>query len=142
MKLRPYQERAVQAARAAILNRPILVLPTGAGKTVVAGHIINLTELRVLFLVHRRELVQQAKERFAAFGIRAGIIQSGHDPNPFARVQIASIQTLARRRLPPAGLVIIDECHHASSESWARILSEYPNSFRLGLTATPYRPRW
>lgn len=90
--------------------------------------------------MHRRELVEQARQRFAAFGVNAGVILAGYRPNPFARVQIASIQTLARRKnWPQAGLVIIDECHHASSDTWRATLAEYPDAFRLGLTATPYR---
>jgi len=129
--LRPYQTRAILELRKHIKDRPILCQPTGSGKTVVATEIIRLAKVPVLFLVHRRELVYQAASRFDAGIIMAGVIPTD------APVQIASIQTLARRRLPPAGLLIVDECHHATSPSWTRVINNYDT--RIGLTATPFR---
>lgn len=139
MKLRPYQEEAIGQLRRAIHDRPILVLPTGAGKTVVMSEIVRLARGRVLFLCHRRELVAQAIERFAANGVYAAPILAGEIPDPNARVQVASIPTLIRRELPPADLVIVDECHHATSPSWQSLLEAYSSSFLIGCTATPFR---
>lgn len=139
MQLRDYQSRAIELLREHVHERPILVLPTGAGKTVVMGEIVRLARGRVLFLCHRRELVDQAVERFAAFGIDCGEILAGRTPEPEKRVQVASIPTLCRRKLPPAELVIVDEAHHASSDTWERIIQAYDDSYLIGCTATPFR---
>lgn len=145
MKLRPYQLKAVVAAREAFRTHKAvcLCLPVGSGKTVIASECARLvTERggRTLFLVHRRELVEQAKARLQAHGVEAGIIMAGEDETPEAPVQVASIPTLIRRKeRPPADLVVFDECHHTPSESWERLAKHYSDSWRLGLTATPFR---
>ncbi|HUU96833.1 MAG TPA: DEAD/DEAH box helicase family protein [Phycisphaerae bacterium] len=144
LALRGYQLQAIAQARAAFAeHRAVcLVLPVGAGKTVVASEIARLTVergKRVLFLVHRRELVDQAVARLAANGIEAGVIMAGVKPTR-SSVQVASIPTLIRRPLkPPAQLVIFDECHHTPSASWERLAKHYAASAQLGLTATPFR---
>jgi superfamily II DNA or RNA helicase len=86
------------------------------------------------------ELINQWSLRFANTGIVHGVIMA-NDPrrNPNAPVQIASIQTLVRREFPPADLVIIDEAHHAKAATYERVVEHYPNTFLLGLTATPRR---
>ena len=62
------------------------------------------------------------------------------------RVQLASVQTLWVRamrseamKLPPADLLMIDECHHATATTWRKIIEAYPDAVLLGLTATPCR---
>lgn len=138
MKLRRYQARAVERVLAAINERPICCMPTGSGKTVLAAHIIQQHPGPVVFLVHRRELVHQAVDRLAAFGVDAGIVMAT-TRRTAARVQVCSIQTLARRtELPPATLVIVDECHHAVSPTWASVIEAFDTD-TIGLTATPYR---
>ena len=139
IQLRDYQQRAVEMLRAACRDRPICVLPTGAGKTVVASFILARTKLPALFVVHRRELVFQAYRRLLDHGVEAGVILSGHEPDPSKRVQVASIQTLARRARPDAGLVFLDEAHHATSNTWRKLVSDYSNAILIGLTATPFR---
>lgn len=143
--LRPYQARAVAetlAARDRGVKRLILVAPTGAGKTEIAsalfaGYVDR--GLRGLFLVHRLELVEQAAARFERHGIRVGIIQGDTPQTPDAPIQVASVQSIARRSKPPADLVITDEAHHAAAESFADVLMAYPEAFHVGVTATPYR---
>lgn len=142
MILRPYQERAVADVLANITKRPVLVLPTGAGKTVVAAHIVkhyvDFGE-RVLFVAHRRELIAQAAARLRAFGIDSGLILAGERRRPHVLVQVASVQTLGRREHPPADLVIVDEAHHAAGDTYRKILAHYADAHRIGLTATPFR---
>lgn len=123
-------------------DRPLLRLPTGAGKTSVAAEIIRVAVARghrCIFLVHRKELVDQAVERLAEYGVKAGRIHAGHHGVRSLPVQVACIPTLARRKHWPAQLVIVDECAHATSASWSEVLGRYPDAFVIGLTATPMR---
>ena len=141
MNLRPYQQRALDELRAHWRSNPVVALPTGSGKTVLAAHVIRGATARgknCLFLVHRRELVDQAVSRLRALGLQPGVIMAGVAPT-MSRVQVASIQTLARRDSPEADIVIVDEAHHTCAESWSAVLDEYPNALRVGLTATPFR---
>lgn len=92
-------------------------LPTGGGKTFLFSAIAkDLLQERILVLVHREELIYQAQESLeTACGVRVGIIKSGVAPEPLCMIQVASVQTLIRRSLPPAGLVIVDECFPAGT---------------------------
>ncbi len=144
--LRPYQLAAVESARRAIAGRKrrlILLAPTAAGKTVIASGIIESAVSRgrsVLFLAHRKELIQQASAKLDAFGLDHGIIMANHwRSRPALQVQIASVQTLARRELPHADLVIIDECHLSMAKTYTDLIAAYPQAVILGLTATPLR---
>ena len=140
--LRDYQILAIDMVRERAKDRPLLCLPTGAGKTSVAAEIIRrATERgkRSVFLVHRRELVDQAVERLAQFGVKAGRILAGHPESRTRPVQVASIPTLLKREHWHADLVIVDECAHATSESWSRCIGRYPDAIVVGLTATPIR---
>jgi superfamily II DNA or RNA helicase len=137
--LRDYQRRAIEDLVAALANRPILVAPTGSGKTLMAATLVQQLGLPTLWLAHRKELVDQAARRLEAQGLSVGVILAGHAPMPLARVQVASVQTLARRERPHAQLIVIDEAHHSSAETYGRILDSYPNAYRVGLTATPFR---
>lgn len=146
--LRPYQLQAVAKARALMAEgkRSIcLVAPTGSGKTVVSAHIIHSAlskSKRVLFLAHRRELIDQCAAKLRDLGIwNYNIVLSGHPQsrNPNAPMQIASIQTLIRREYPPADLVILDEAHHSAAGQYQTLLKNYPDAYVMGLTATPER---
>jgi len=145
--LRDYQQNAVKL----IFNswreqkkKPLLCLPTGAGKTHVATYIVNRfveQGRKVLFITHRRELVEQATGRFRAHGIDAGQILPGCTPNRKQLAVVASVQSLIRRETPDCDLMIVDECHHALSKSFLQVLDKHleGNGRILGLTATPYR---
>lgn len=149
MKLRAYQERAIGELRAAYASgrrSPCLVLPTGAGKTVVASEIIRSAVSRgnrVLFLAHRTELITQSVNKLGAAGVNdVRIIQAGSDlGNPIAPVAVASIPTLTRwqDRLPQADLVVFDECHHVVAKTWKALADRYASARILGMTATPQR---
>jgi superfamily II DNA or RNA helicase len=152
LQLRPYQIRAVEDFErevAAGRRSVLLVAPTGSGKTVIFSEIIRrcvLQHKRVLVLSHRREIIAQTSQKLHANGIRHGIIQSGFDPRPMERVQIASVATLDVRAfrskampLPPADLLVIDEGHHSPATTYRKIIAAYPNAVILGATATPCR---
>ena len=147
-KLRDYQEKCVEDLREAFrsVRSVILRLPTGTGKTAVAGEIARLIAERgngVLALVHKRELVRQFCSTLDRVGLggQYGVIAAGRAPSPWARFQVASVPTLHRRKaqnLNPR-LVIIDECHHVKAKTWEEVLERFPTTKFLGLTATPER---
>lgn len=137
--LRDYQVRAIELLRQRHRDRPCLVVGTGAGKTTIASEIIRAHVGRALFLVHRRELVDQAFDRLAQHGVKAGRIIAGHDEDRALPAQVASIQSLARRAHWAASLVIIDEAHHAVAETYRAMLDRYAGSIIMGMTATPLR---
>ncbi|NJM00698.1 MAG: DEAD/DEAH box helicase family protein [Synechococcaceae cyanobacterium SM2_3_2] len=145
MKLRPYQEELVNQIRTAVAEghkRILVQLPTGGGKTVIFRHLIghHCTQgERSLVIAHREELIYQAALHLEQEGLVVGLIKAGEPPSPIASVQVASIQTLARRAAPPATLVVWDEAHHCKSASYVQIMESYPNAIHLGFTATPAR---
>lgn len=110
-----------------------------SGKTVSACHVIDgaiKRGHRCLFVVDQRMLVNQAHARLASYGIKAGVIM-GNRPRTSEPVQVASVQTLARREHEPWDIVIVDEGHHATSPTYRALLPRYPCI--IGLTATPFR---
>jgi DNA repair protein RadD len=144
-RLRPYQQQCVESIRAAYkqgARRVLLQSPVGSGKTVMFAAICATAATRgksVLMLVHRRELVKQASESLRDWGIMHGVIAAGWHPTP-SPVQVASVQTLARRHLEPPTLVVCDESHHVLPENtWGKLLARWPAAWVLGVTATPSR---
>lgn len=144
-KLRPYQSHAIQLLRDRVREgkrRIMLVMPTGGGKMVLAASVIRTATVPVLFVAHRLELIDQCVAQLAALGItNVGVMRADDErTDPNAATQIASIQTLARRKKPPAGLVLIDECHRSASDSYTDLIFEhYREAIILGFTATPSR---
>jgi DNA repair protein RadD len=152
-ELRPYQHSVIDLINAHIAEgcerRIVLVMPTGAGKTIVAAAIINRALAkgeRVLVLAHTREIIKQTSLKLSAHDIEHGIIQAELVADPDQPVQVASIQTLWSRGMrrntmpmPAANVLIIDECHHCPAETYRKIIDEYPGALLLGLTATPCR---
>lgn len=148
LKLRPYQNDTVECVRSYYLQgyrSPLVVLPTGAGKTVVFSFIAAASSAkgkRVLILVHRIELLRQTSAALSKAGVHHGLINANYTPDPFANVQVASVQTLVQRigrvRMD-YDLIVIDEAHHASASSWRKIIDANPRARLLGVTATPCR---
>ena len=142
--LRPYQTRAIAGVRDAFrrCRRVLLVAPTGFGKTATASALIAWAVAkgrRVLFLVHRREIVLDTVRRLRAAGVPCGVVMSEVE-RADAPVQVASVQTVAaREEHPPADLIVWDEAHHTAAESYRAIAAQYPDAWHLGLTATPER---
>jgi superfamily II DNA or RNA helicase len=118
--------------------------PTGFGKTVIAAAIAQRIQgagKRAIFTVPALSLIDQTVERFYAMGIRdVGVIQANHVLTNYARpIQVASVQTLQRRPIPPADLVMVDEAHR-----WFDFYGEWLKDPEwsavpfIGLTATPW----
>lgn len=139
LALRPYQRAAidaiVHAGRVRGLDRPAVVLPTGAGKTVVFAHFaLEWLERhpgkRVLILVHTAELLAQtlAALHDVAPWLLVGAVQASRNET-LARVVVGSVQTLRneqrRRMLRDVGLIIVDECHHAVAVTYRTILNHF-----------------
>jgi DNA repair protein RadD len=143
--LRPYQQSAIARARAEIAvgkKRILLTAPTGSGKMVILSAIIRTSTVPVLFVAHRLELIDQCVDQLARQGVTNVGVLRGDDEreNPSASVQVASIQTLARRKKPPAELVIVDEAHRACSDSYLEhVFDHYKDAIILGFTASPCR---
>lgn len=151
--LRPYQNEA----KAAVLEqweqgvqRTLLVLPTGCGKTIVFAKIsedcVKRGE-RVLILAHRGELLDQAADKIhKACNLNCSVEKAEETSlGSFWRITVGSVQTLMResrlaRFLPDYfDTIIIDEAHHAVSDSYQRILQHFSGAKVLGVTATPDR---
>lgn len=175
LPLRDYQRSAIDAVFKAWqdgMRRPAIVLPTGAGKTVVFAHLIREFHTktgsvpqwggRVIVLVHRDELADQAIDKIRAIapGLDVGKVKA-EDNDIGADVMVCSVQTLAvaRRlelvkirqgtvgprgtrsggRLGNVGLIITDECHHGLAPTYRKIYDAFPDALNLGVTATLQR---
>ena len=156
LSLRDYQQEAVDAvileARKGV-RRQLVVLPTGAGKTILAAALSQQAHGRVLMLVHRDELVQQSVEKFGYIWPEQhiGVVKAERDEHD-RRVVVASVQTLQHKRRRDRlnkdefSLVIVDEAQHSPAESYTNTLEDLgflpdPSAGRLllGITATPMR---
>ena len=150
IKLRPYQQDFIDNVRNEFLHnhkRVVGVAPCGAGKTIMTGWMIKQAYergKRSIFFVHRQELIEQTAKTFFDLDIPFGIIKSGTPMNLNLPVQIASVQTLAKRLdyvndnfIPD--FLICDECHHILATTYKKILDKFPQAYLLGVTATPQR---
>ena len=152
-QLRPYQQQAVDAVVRHFRKSTapaVLVLPTGAGKSLVIAELARLARGRVLVLAHVKELVAQNRAKYQALGLEADIFSAGLGQKQAERqVIFGSIQSVARNLDSfdfACSLLIIDECHRVAEESDSqyqqliRHLREHNSGLKiLGLTATPYR---
>ena len=151
--LRPYQNEAVQATLAHFRSErtpAVVVLPTGAGKSLVIAELARVARGRVLVLAHVRELVEQNHAKFIALGLDAGIYSAGLErKESHQKVIFGSIQSIARADesfFADFSILIIDECHRVSMEGETqyfqviqKLKASNPEIAILGLTATPYR---
>jgi len=151
--LRPYQRDAVDAALRHFRKSrspAVIVLPTGAGKSLVIAELARVAKGRVLVLAHVKELVEQNHAKFAGLGLDAGIYSAGLSRKEGdSKVVFGSIQSVARADasfFQGFSLLIIDECHRVSDDGEsqyaqvvARLRGSAPSLAILGLTATPYR---
>lgn len=145
--LRPYQQRAIVEIRAKVLmgvKRILCVAPTAAGKMFILASIIRSATLPVLFVGHRKEILDQCVSQLADQGItHVGVIRGDDERyDPSASVQVCSISTISRRDKPFVGkqiIIIIDEAHRAGSDSYRDLLEIWPDAIVIGFTATPVR---
>ena len=151
MSLRPYQDQALRAVREAYRQghrSALVVMPTGTGKTVLFAEISRLAKGPVLVLAHRQELVEQAREKISNWCDDVVAVEMA-DQRGFTKpdgtrpkIAVASIQTLSQRlRQAPKDafkIVVVDEAHHATSDSYRKVLDHF-DAWLLGVTATPDR---
>jgi ATP-dependent helicase IRC3 len=158
-RLRPYQKAAVAAVlsryREQKERRMLLYLPTGSGKTVIATYVIKALRERVsfgrvLFIAHRREILDQTAQTLRQHlpRLTVEVEQGGRSSSGKADITVASVQSLVRRkeRYDPRAfdLVVCDECHRALAPSWEEVIDYFyahasTQSLLLGMTATPRR---
>ena len=153
MELRPYQEAARQAIHTqwnSGVQRTLLVLPTGTGKTIVFAAVVEdavRAGRRVLILAHRGELLDQAADKIRRSTGLASAVEKAESSclGSWYRVVVGSVQSLQRpQRLEPFphdyfGTIVIDEAHHAITDGYRRVLDWFPEADVLGVTATPDR---
>lgn len=145
--LRPYQTECVNSVLDSWeeFQKVLAVLPTGAGKTVIFSKVAERSSGRTLVLAHREELIEQAKNKIeATTGIVAQVEKAERKAERNCSVVVASVQTLQGDRL--AGWpqdhfsrIVVDEAHHALSDTYRRILEHFCTARVLGVTATPFR---
>lgn len=153
MKLRPYQEEAVQAIFGEWdkgRQKTLLVLPTGTGKTICFARVIEeevRKGKRTLMLAHREELLQQAAEKIEAVtGIKSAVEKAEETSlDSWKYSVVGSVQTLMResrlKKFKPDyfDTIIVDEAHHTLADSYQVILDYFEDANVLGVTATPDR---
>jgi len=152
-KLRPYQQEAVEATLKHFRKSDesaVIVLPTGAGKSLVIAELARLAKRKILVLTHVKELVEQNHAKYESYGLTGGIFSAGLKRKENRhQVTFASVQSVSANLdqfKDEYSLVIIDECHRVSGEDTSQyqriieLLKQQNDSLKvLGLTATPYR---
>lgn len=140
MDPRDYQLRT--AIEATLSEDPTLVVaPTGAGKTVIGALICKRLTGRTVWLTHTKELVAQSAAKLREWGLRVGVVAPGYGVDPFADVQVVSIQTAVSRELEMrCSNVFLDEAHHFAADDWRVAMERFGARRTLGATATPERP--
>lgn len=147
IELRPYQLQIIEGCRDVFRRgeQTVLIqLPTGGGKTLTSAFMVKRSSdkgLTCWWLVHRREIIAQASRTFASLGIDHGVVMGGHCTDRHKRVQIGSIQTIARRLdvLNPPDMIFFDEAHHMASGQYQAVFDAFPRAKKVGMTATPWR---
>lgn len=146
LSLRSYQSAGADAIHSAFEDGARAVcftLPTGGGKTVIFTDIARRAATagtRTAILVHRDTLLLQASRKLYECGVQHSVIAPGHRGRYNDLIHVASVQTLVRRLdHHDFDFLIVDEGHHAVSETYRKIFGRYPEAHVLGVTATPIR---
>jgi len=152
-QLREYQKKAVENTVQYFKKKrapAVIVLPTGAGKSLVIAELARLAKGRVLVLAHVKELVEQNYEKYTSYGFSAGIFSASLGKKDRDQKAIfGSVQSIARASddfFKDFSLLVIDECHRVAEEGETqyqsvikKLMAHNPELCVLGLTATPYR---
>lgn len=152
-KLRDYQQMAVNNTIKYFQKKrepAMIVLPTGAGKSLVIAELARIAKGRVLILAHVKELVEQNYEKYKSYGLTAGIFSASLGKKDWSQKAIfGSVQSVARAHedfFSDFSLLVIDECHRIADEDDTqyqevikKLRAQNPQLCILGLTATPYR---
>ena len=122
---------------------PLVVLPTGGGKTFVFSDVaesVARNGKHVNILTHRDCILRQLIKLLSDMGLDFGVIAPGHTMTGDL-IQASSVYTLVKRlhRIQVPDLIIVDECHHTPANTWRKIIASLPNTRLLGVTATPCR---
>lgn len=133
--LRDYQKKLITDLKKSLIaghHNVVVQSPAGSGKTVTMAAIAKSATDKgniVLFIVHRREIVEQVKKTFKAYGVNMILCYVG------------MVQTVTRRLkgLEVPQLILVDECHHSLAKSYTRIFEYFKNANVVGFTATPVR---
>lgn len=145
LELRPYQLEFVEALRDAFRDGHRAVVgmaPTGAGKAVIAAHLLREVFRKyghAAIVVDRVTLVDQVSALLDRYGIDHGVVQAGHwRHRPYERIQVCSAQTIEKRGFfPKLDLLIVDECH-AVRKATADLIKNRSGLKVVGLSATPF----
>lgn len=145
--LRPFQEDIINQARSLMKSgiKSILIqAPCGAGKTVLTAYMMKSAsekQMQSWFVVHRKELLNQSANTFKKVNVPFGYIASGKPLSLESDIHICLIGSIRSRRskVKDPSLIIYDEAHHIGAATWTNLYNEFPNSFHIGLTATPER---
>ncbi len=129
IQLYPHQSQFVDDLRTALRSHQAVLAQgaTGVGKTVIAAYMAKQAiskGKRILFTVHRKDLLTQTALTFDQFRIPYGFIASGRRQDPFAPVQIASMQTLRNRldHIKKPDLIVVDEAHLSVAPSQKSVI--------------------
>ena len=132
IQLRDYQQNLKNKTKEAFkkYKKVIMLAPCGAGKTVISSSILEDSlkkDKKVWFIVHRQELLKQAKDTFDDDRIKVYMIQT----------LVNDIKKEKINEIPD--MIIFDECQHSTSKTYLELFNRFPNTYFLGLTATPCR---
>ena len=152
-KLRSYQQEAVDSTVKYFQKKrdpAVIVLPTGAGKSLVIAELARIAKGRVLVLAHVKELVEQNHLKYESYNLEAGIYSAGlNKKGSQQKVIFGSIQSVANASddfFEDFTILVIDECHRVSMDAdsqYGKVIKKLRENNKniciLGLTATPYR---
>ena len=155
LQLRDYQKECLDIILSESkggVNRQLVSLPTGSGKTIIMSAIAQNLNKKTLILAHREELIQQAVDKFQLFwpGVSIGVCMGERDEID-SQIVVGSVQSCSRpkrlKRLKAQGfkVMMIDEAHHSVSDSYQRVIDTLgfvpgkPRKLLIGVTATPHR---
>ena len=147
LQLRPYQAEAVNSGVSYLQGNSnknaLMILPTGAGKSIVIANLVAPLEGKTIILQPSKEILEQNYAKYIGYGYQASIYSASAGQKKIDRVTFCTIGSIIKKKHLFYGLqhIIIDECHLVNSKDgmYKEFIETFPNAKVLGLTATPYR---